>query len=65
MPYSIHPLCLALGSLNEQPAVHRGEITKRWILHLTVLVDHDVIDGAPAARFIDDLVRKIENGYGL
>lgn len=65
MPYSIHPLCLALGSLNEQPAVHRGEIAKRWILHLTVLVDHDVIDGAPAARFIDDLVRKIESGYGL
>lgn len=65
VPTSIHSLCLALGSLNEQPVVHRGEIQKRSILHLTVLIDHDVIDGAPAARFVDDLVRKIESGYEL
>lgn len=65
VPTSIHPLCLALGSLNEQPAMHRGEIQKRRILHLTVMVDHDVIDGAPAARFVDDLVRKMEAGYRL
>jgi pyruvate/2-oxoglutarate dehydrogenase complex dihydrolipoamide acyltransferase (E2) component len=65
VPTSIHPLCLAFGSLNEQPAVHHGEIEKRSILHLSVLVDHDVIDGVPAARFVDDLVRKLESGYGL
>jgi pyruvate/2-oxoglutarate dehydrogenase complex dihydrolipoamide acyltransferase (E2) component len=65
MPFGMHPLCLALGSLNEQPAVVRGEIQKRQILHLTVLVDHDVIDGIPAARFVDDLVRKLETGFGL
>lgn len=65
MPYSIHPLCLALGSLNEQPWLHKGEIEKRRILHLTVLIDHDVIDGAPAGRFIDDLVVKLESGFGL
>ncbi len=65
VPTSLHPLCLAFGSLNEQPAVHRGEIQKRSILHLTVLVDHDVIDGVPAARFVDDLVRDMERGSGL
>ncbi len=65
VPSSIHPLCLALGSLNEQPAVHRGEIAKRSILHLTVMIDHDVVDGAPAARFVDDLARKMESGFGL
>jgi len=65
MPISIHPLCLALGSLNEQAAVRRGQIEKRRILHLMVLVDHDVIDGVPAARFVDDLVQKMEAGYGL
>ena len=28
IPFSMHPLCLALGSLNEQPSVYRGEIQK-------------------------------------
>lgn len=65
IPTSMHSLCLALGSLNEQPLVRKGEIEKRMVLHLTVLVDHDVIDGMPAARFVDDLVVKIESGYGL
>jgi pyruvate/2-oxoglutarate dehydrogenase complex dihydrolipoamide acyltransferase (E2) component len=65
MPFSMHPLCLAFGSLNEQAAVYRGEIQKREILHLTVLIDHDVIDGVPAARFVDDLVKKLQSGFGL
>jgi pyruvate/2-oxoglutarate dehydrogenase complex dihydrolipoamide acyltransferase (E2) component len=65
IPFGMHPLCLALGSLNEQPSVYRGEIQKREILHLTVLIDHDVIDGVPAARFVEDLVRKLEIGFGL
>lgn len=65
MPYGMHPLCLAFGSLNEQAAVYRGEIQKREILHLTVLIDHDVIDGVPAARFVDDLVKKLQAGSGL
>jgi pyruvate/2-oxoglutarate dehydrogenase complex dihydrolipoamide acyltransferase (E2) component len=65
IPFSIHPLCLAFGSLNEQAAVYKGEIQKRDILHLTVLIDHDVIDGVPAARFVDDLVKKLQAGFGL
>jgi pyruvate/2-oxoglutarate dehydrogenase complex dihydrolipoamide acyltransferase (E2) component len=65
IPFSMHPLCLAVGSLNEQPVVYRGEIQKREILHLTALIDHDVIDGMPAARFVDDLVKKMEMGWGL
>jgi pyruvate/2-oxoglutarate dehydrogenase complex dihydrolipoamide acyltransferase (E2) component len=65
IPFSMHPLCLALGSLNEQAAVYRGEIQKREMLHITVLIDHDVIDGVPAARFVDDLVKKLQSGFGL
>lgn len=65
MPFSMHSLALAFGSLNEQAAVYKGEIQKREILHLTVLIDHDVIDGVPAARFVDDLVKKMQAGYGL
>ena len=65
MPYSIHPLGLAFGSLSEKPAAFRGEVRIRQILHLTVSVDHDVIDGVPAAKFVDDLVCMMEKGHGL
>ncbi len=65
IPFGMHPLCLALGSLNQQPAIYRGEIQKREILHVTILIDHDVIDGVPAARFVDDLVKKLQTGFGL
>jgi pyruvate/2-oxoglutarate dehydrogenase complex dihydrolipoamide acyltransferase (E2) component len=35
------------------------------MLNLTIIFDHDVIDGAPAARFARRLVELIESGYGL
>jgi hypothetical protein len=38
---------------------------RREILSLTLVFDHDVIDGAPAARFTHRLVELIESGYGL
>jgi pyruvate/2-oxoglutarate dehydrogenase complex dihydrolipoamide acyltransferase (E2) component len=42
-----------------------GRIEPREILNLTVMFDHDVIDGAPATRFTQRLVELIESGYGL
>jgi len=32
---------------------------------MTILLDHDVIDGAPMARFISNLSGNIENGIAL
>jgi pyruvate/2-oxoglutarate dehydrogenase complex dihydrolipoamide acyltransferase (E2) component len=32
---------------------------------MTVLLDHDVIDGAQMARFISDLSKNIERGIKL
>ncbi len=34
-------------------------------LCLTVCFDHDIIDGAPAARFVTRLKELIESGFGL
>ena len=65
LPTSMHPLSLAIGSINKKPAIFEGEIQKRSILHLTVAIDHDVIDGVPAMRFMDDFVSKLEKGSGL
>ncbi|HUV94070.1 MAG TPA: 2-oxo acid dehydrogenase subunit E2, partial [Anaerolineae bacterium] len=59
------PLGLVVGSIAWKPAVVEGRIEPREILNLTVVFDHDVIDGAPAARFARRLVELIESGYGL
>jgi len=60
-----HPLELVVGSTAWKPAVVDGRIEPRDILHLTVVFDHDVVDGAPATRFMRRLVELIESGYGL
>jgi pyruvate/2-oxoglutarate dehydrogenase complex dihydrolipoamide acyltransferase (E2) component len=60
-----HVLDLVVGSTIWKPAVVDGRIEPREILCLTVMFDHDVIDGAPAARFTRRLVELIESGYGL
>ncbi len=49
VPSSLHPLCIALGSLGSRPAVRQGALCERTILNVTVLFDHDVVDGVPAA----------------
>jgi pyruvate/2-oxoglutarate dehydrogenase complex dihydrolipoamide acyltransferase (E2) component len=62
---SFHPLGLVVGGIAWKPAVVEGRIEPREILSLTVTFDHDVVDGAPAARFTRRLVELIEGGYGL
>ncbi len=58
-------LGLVVGGIAWKPAVVDGRIEPREILNLTVLFDHNVIDGAPATRFTRRLMELIESGYGL
>jgi hypothetical protein len=60
-----HVLDLVVGGIARKPAVVEGRIEPREILDLTVVFDHDVIDGAPATRFTRRLVELIESGDGL
>jgi pyruvate/2-oxoglutarate dehydrogenase complex dihydrolipoamide acyltransferase (E2) component len=65
IPSSMHPLSIGIGSLNKQPAFVGGALEKRDILHLTIAIDHDVVDGMPALDFVADLVARLESGSGL
>jgi pyruvate/2-oxoglutarate dehydrogenase complex dihydrolipoamide acyltransferase (E2) component len=60
-----HSLGLVVGGIALKPAVVGDQILPREILHLTIGFDHDVVDGAPAARFVQRLTELIESGYGL
>jgi pyruvate/2-oxoglutarate dehydrogenase complex dihydrolipoamide acyltransferase (E2) component len=59
---SVHPISFGVGSIIKKPVVIGNEIIIREILNMTILVDHDVIDGAPMVRFLDDLTNYIETG---
>lgn len=61
----VHTLGLILGGIAEKPGVVDDRIVVREYLSVTVSFDHDVVDGAPAARFTQCLKELMESGYGL
>ena len=65
IPVSNHTLQLTLGGIAKKPGIVDDRIEVREILSVTISFDHDVVDGAPAARFAQRLKELIESGYGL
>ncbi len=65
IPVSNHTLQLTLGGIAEKPALVNGRIENREYLCVTISIDHDVVDGAPAARFVQTLKEFIESNFGL
>jgi pyruvate dehydrogenase E2 component (dihydrolipoamide acetyltransferase) len=51
---------LAVGRLAERPLVHEGRLAIRQTMNLTLSVDHRVMDGVPAAEFLDRIVQLLE-----
>lgn len=65
IPISVHPVCFGIGKVSKKPVVINDKIEIREILNITVLIDHDVVDGGLMARFINNLVDNIEKGKEL
>jgi pyruvate/2-oxoglutarate dehydrogenase complex dihydrolipoamide acyltransferase (E2) component len=65
IPINDHTLDLTLGGIAEKPGLVDGQIAIREYLCITLSTDHSIIDGAPAARFTQQLKELIESGYGL
>jgi pyruvate/2-oxoglutarate dehydrogenase complex dihydrolipoamide acyltransferase (E2) component len=64
IPFSSHTTCLAVGGIARRAQVVAGEdgrrVETRRLLALTLSFDHDVVNGAPAARFASRLAELIE-----
>jgi len=65
IPMANFTLTITLGPVAKKPGVFNDQITIREYLHMTVSIDHDIVDGAPAARFVQELRELIECGFGL
>ena len=49
-----------VGNVCQKPAVVGGEVHIREILSMTLVFNHDIVDGAPAARFVNRLKERVE-----
>ena len=58
-------LGVLVGGIAKKPSAVDEHIEVREVLSITLDFDHDIIDGAPAARFAACLTDLIESGYGL
>jgi pyruvate dehydrogenase E2 component (dihydrolipoamide acetyltransferase) len=63
-PLVNHPevAILSVGRIAERPVVRDGQVTTAPIGHVSVTFDHRVVDGARAAAFGLDVIRRLETG---
>lgn len=60
-PLTLLSLQVVVGGISKRPRAVDGRVELRDVLDLTVSVDHNVVDGGPAARFGADLRRALES----
>ncbi|GAA2806336.1 2-oxo acid dehydrogenase subunit E2 [Kribbella solani] len=63
--FQLHTLSVVVGGIARRPIFFQGVLVEREFLQLTVSVDHDIVDGAPAARFVRRLRELLLAGDGL
>jgi pyruvate/2-oxoglutarate dehydrogenase complex dihydrolipoamide acyltransferase (E2) component len=63
-PLVNHPevAILSVGRIGERPVVRDGQVTTAPIGYVSVTFDHRVVDGARAAAFGLDVIRRLETG---
>ncbi len=54
---------LAVGKITDTPVVENGEVVVRPIMTLSLTYDHRIIDGAPAAQFLQYVKTLLQNPY--
>jgi pyruvate/2-oxoglutarate dehydrogenase complex dihydrolipoamide acyltransferase (E2) component len=55
IPFQVHTLNVVVGGIVERAVFVDGTVVPREFVDLTLSFDHDVVDGAPAARFTSRL----------
>lgn len=56
---------LGIGRIREQPAAFKGQLCLRQMMVLSLTFDHRLVDGAPAARFLQRIKQLVEEPYLL
>jgi pyruvate/2-oxoglutarate dehydrogenase complex dihydrolipoamide acyltransferase (E2) component len=64
-PPTLSSLVVVVGGASKRPRVVDDRIAVRDVLDLTVTIDHNVVDGAPATRFGAELRQLMETNAPL
>jgi pyruvate/2-oxoglutarate dehydrogenase complex dihydrolipoamide acyltransferase (E2) component len=59
-PLTLMSLEVIVGGMSQRPRVVDGQVATRDVLDLTLAIDHNVVDGAPAARFAAEFRELLE-----
>ncbi len=59
------PMILAVGRISERVVAVQGQPAVRPVCTLTLSVDHRVLDGVPAARFLTHVVQNLEQPFAI
>lgn len=62
VPLSAATVAVAVGGIVGRPVVVEGRLEEREHLCLTLSFDHDIVDGAPAARFTGRFAQLLASG---
>jgi pyruvate/2-oxoglutarate dehydrogenase complex dihydrolipoamide acyltransferase (E2) component len=65
VPLSAATVAVAVGSIVERPVLVGDRLEPREHLCITVSFDHDIVDGAPAARFVARFAERLASGDEL
>lgn len=63
IPHGTATVMLIVGSIVKKQVYEHGKNIERELLCLTGSFDHNIIDGAPAARFMNQLIETIKSGH--
>lgn len=60
-----YPVFFGIGGVELKPEYVDDHIQPREFLRMSMVIDHDVADGAEAARFVSRLNQLMQDGFGL
>ena len=60
-----HVAILGVGRVVEKPVIHDGEIVKGRTMYLSLTFDHRIVDGAPAAEFLQSVRGYLEDPWWM
>ena len=65
VPLTSATVTVAIGSISKKPVLMDGNLQEHEFLCLTISFDHDIVDGAPAARFTRRLSELLSSGMEI
>lgn len=65
IPHGTATVLITVGSIGKKVVELDNQFVSREYLCLTVSFDHDIVDGAPASRFMNQLIETIKSGQSI